>query len=224
MIAFTVIRPEPGCSATVAAARALGLEAQGEPLFEVRPREWTMPEGGFDALLIGSANALRHGGPQLGGLTGLPVYAVGETTAEVARTAGFTVAASGQGGLQDLLDQLDPAHRRLLRLAGEERVELAPPPGIELIERVVYASEPLPMPDSLATALRDGGIVLLHSAAAARHFAAECDRLAIPRAALSLACIGPRVGAAAGSGWALIQSAAEPTDAALLALARGMCH
>lgn len=224
MTALTVIRPEPGCSATVAAAQAQGLDALGMPLFEVRSRAWTIPEGVFDALLVGSANALRHGGPRLGGLTGLPVYAVGETTAEAARTAGFTVAASGQGGLQDLLGQLEPAHRRLLRLAGEERVDLAPPPGVELVERAVYASEALPMSEALATALRDGGIVLLHSAAAARHFAAECDRLAIPRAALSLACIGPRVAAAAGSGWASLQSAAEPTDAALLALARGMCQ
>ena len=58
-----VIRPEPGCAATMRAARAMGLEAHGFPLFEVRPLGWDAPPAAsFDALLIGSANALRHGG------------------------------------------------------------------------------------------------------------------------------------------------------------------
>jgi uroporphyrinogen-III synthase len=224
MTALFVIRPEPGNGTTVAAARGLGLNAQGTPLFEVSPRDWNRPDGHFDALLIGSANALRHGGPRLAELRHLPVYAVGEATAGVARNSGFTVAAIGQRGLQDLLDRLDPGHRRLLRLAGAERVALSPPSGVELVERVVYASEPIALPEALADALRGGGIVLLHSAAAARHFAFACERLAIPRAALSLACIGPRVAEAAESGWADVQSAPEPTDCALLALARGMCQ
>jgi len=219
-----VIRPEPGCIATVAAARELGLTASGHPLFAVRPRKWDFPDEACDALLIGSANALRYAGVKRDLLRHKPVLAVGETTAAIARSANFTVVAVSEGGLQSLLDTLDPEYRCLLRLTGEERVELAPPPGVELVERVVYASEPLPMPEAFAAELREGGVVLLHSAAAARHFAAECERLEIPRAALSLACIGPRVAEAAGSGWTEIQSAAEPTDAALLALARGMCQ
>lgn len=224
MKALFVIRPEPGCSATVAAARELGLAISGHPLFAVQPRDWDFPQETCDALLIGSANALRYAGVKRDLLRHLPVLSVGKTTADVARSANFTVASIGKGGLQTLLDNLDPAYRCLLRLTGEERVELTPPPGVELVERVVYASEPLPMPEALAAELRGGGVVLLHSAAAARHFADECERLAIPRAALSLACIGPRVAEAAGSGWATVQSAPEPTDAALLALARGMCQ
>jgi uroporphyrinogen-III synthase len=224
MPALHVIRPEPGCSATVAAARKLRLDARGTPLFEIHPCDWDLPDGRFDAVIAGSANAFRHGGENLARLHDLPIYGVGEATTEAARDLGFTIAATGTGGLQELLAWIDPSHRRLLRLAGAERVALEPPKLTELVERVVYASDPLAMPESLADALRTGGIVLLHSAVAARHFAAECDRLAIPRAGVSLAAIGPRVAAATGAGWGAIASAIKPNDAALLALARGMCQ
>lgn len=224
MTVLHVIRPEPGCGATVATARVLGLDARGAPLFEVIPRQWSLPDGAFDAIVAGSANAFRHGGANLTPLRHVPVLAVGESTAQAARAAGFSVASTGSGGLQELLDQLEPTHCRLLRLAGAERIKLDPPMGAEMVERVVYASEPLPMPDNLAETLRGGGIILLHSAAAARHFAAECDRLAIPRECLSLVAIGPRVAAAAGKGWRDIANANEPSDAALLALARSMCQ
>lgn len=224
MTAVHVIRPEPGCTATVAAARAQGLDARGTPLFAIKPCEWDLPNEQFDAIIVGSANAFRHGGTNLARLRHLPVLAVGTSTADAARAAGFSVAASGSGDLQALLDRLDPAHRRLLRLAGAERVALDPRAGVEMAERVVYASEPLPMPDGLADSLREGGIVLLHSAAAARHFALECDRLAVPRDRLALAAIGPRVAAAAGGGWRDLVSAGQPDDRALLALARSLCQ
>ena len=107
MVPLVVIRPEPGCSNTVAAARAAGITCHGFPLFEVAARSWEgLAPQGFDALLIGSANALRHGGPGLAALRALPVLAVGETTAAEARAAGFSVAQTGAGGLQSLLDNL----------------------------------------------------------------------------------------------------------------------
>ena len=87
-----VIRPEPGCSATVAAARAAGLEAHGFPLQEVAPVAWESPDSGsFDVILAGSANVFRHGGAALRKFLSLPVHAVGQATAEAARAAGFTV-------------------------------------------------------------------------------------------------------------------------------------
>lgn len=223
MIALLAIRPEPGCAQTVEAARALGLEAQGCPLFEVRACDWSLPDEPVDAILAGSANAFRHGGRQLSHLAALPVHAVGEATAEAARDAGFRVASVGNGGLQALLDGLT-GPLRLLRLAGAERVELAAPTQVELVERTVYAVEPLPLDPALAAQLGAGAIVLLHSAAQARHFAAECDRLGQPRGAISLAAIAPRVAEAAGSGWARIAAADRPHDAALLAMARAMCQ
>lgn len=225
-VPLVIVRPEPGCSASLSTARAMtGVEAYGFPLFEVIARSWeaTAP-GPFDALLIGSAMAFRHGGRGLGALTGLPVYAVGETTAEAARAAGFRVAAVGAGGLQAMLDQIAPGHRRLLRLAGEERVALTLPQGVTMDERVVYASRPCPMPPDLISLLRTPAIVTLHSAEAARHLSAECVRHGIRRAPLRIAALSPRIAAAAGDGWGEVASVPFPEDKALLALARQMCQ
>ena len=227
------IRPEPGCAATVAAARALGLEAHGFPLFATRALAWEPPDPAqVDALLIGSANAPRLAGAALARYAGKPAYAVGEATARAAREAGLQIAAIGSagsnGGLGEMLGGIAPAHRRLLRLAGRERVELVPADGITLTERVVYASEPQPIPEALARLLSTRALprvlVLLHSAEAARHFAAECDRLGIARARIHLVALGPRIAAAAGQGWSAIATAEQASDQALLALCQRLCQ
>lgn len=219
------IRPEPGLSATLEAGRALGLEMAGEPLFEIRSTDWTPPPADvFEALLLGSANAIRHGGEGLRDLTGKPVYAVGNATANAARDAGFRIASIGQGGLQTVMDGAAQRHLRFLRLAGEDHIRLTPPDGAELITRIVYASRPLSLGDVLARRLAEGGVVLLHSAKAAEHFAHECRRLELDRSRLRLAALGSRIAHAADSGWHEVQVAAEPRESALLALARDMCQ
>lgn len=225
MIPVIVIRPEPGCAATLKAARERGLDARGFPLFAVCPLVWSAPPPqDFDALLIGSANALRHGGAALAAYRGMPAYAVGAATADAARRARLDVAGVGEGELQKALARLRPDHRRLLRLAGEARVTLAPPDGVSITERVVYASRPRPMPEALARCLRDPAVVLLHSGEAARHFASLCDDGGIARAGIRLAAIGPRVAEAAGTGWDEVAVADRPHDTALLALAMEMCQ
>src|SRR5690606_40251660 len=99
-----------------------------------------------------------------------------------------------------LVDGIRPP-LRLVRIIGEEHVPLAPPPGIEVVTRIAYRSEPLPLPKAMADRLGGGALVLLHSAAPARHCATECARLAVPRRALRLAPVWPRLAAAAGGGW-----------------------
>ena len=218
------IRPEPGCSATVEAGRQIGLVIEGCPLFEIRPLPWTPPlSEDVDALLLGSANAVRNGGPELQAFRAKPVFAVGDATAAAAEAAGFTIAGAGRGELQSLLDGL-AGPLRLLRVTGAEHDPLAPPPGIEIVTRRAYESLPVPLPASLAAEFGEGALVLLHSAAAARHFAAECDRCGVARGAIGLAALGPRIAAAAGHGWRQVRSAPQPREAALLALARQMCH
>lgn len=218
------LRPEPGLSATIDKARALGLPITGHALSEIRPLAWDCPDpAGIDGLLIGSANAILHGGPQLARLAGKPVYAVGEATAAAARAAGFPVAATGTGGLQSVLDAIAPACR-LLRIAGDERVPLTPPEGVIVTEVVAYESLPLPL-DPAAPRIASGkALVLLHSAATARHFAAECDRLSLPRGAVTLAALGPRIAGAAGGGWAAVHIAASPDESTFLQLAFDLCE
>ena len=221
---LVIVRPEPGCAATLAAARSMGFDARGFALFAVEPAEWAAPDpADFDVVLAGSANVFRLGGPELARLAGLPVHAVGETTADAARAAGFLVAATGAGGLQPVLTALAPG-TRALRLAGAERVALTPPPGVTMVERTVYAARPLSLPDGLVQLLREPAAIALHSAEAARHFAAQVDRVGIARAHLALVTIGPRVTAAAGSGWATVLTADSPSDPALLAKARDLCQ
>lgn len=225
MIPVIVIRPQPGCDSTVGAASEMGLDARGFPLFEVKPLAWDPPDAGeVDALLIGSANALRHAGAALGVYRGKPAYAVGETTAQAAKAAELDVVVTGKGGLQEVLGLVQTRHRRLLRLAGQTRVALSAPEGIAIVEREVYCSEPLPMPAELEEMLRNPALVLLHSAEAARHFADECDARNIERSAISLAALGPRIAQSAGSGWAELATAEKPEDKALLALAKQMCQ
>lgn len=225
-VPLVIVRPEPGCSSSLAIARGMpGMEAHGFPLFEVSARSWeaVSPER-FDALLIGSAMAFRFGGRGLAALKGLPVYAVGETTAAAAREAGFTVVASGAGSMQAMLGELDPAHKRLLRLAGEDRVPLTLPKGVTMEERVVYASIAQEMPAELIALLRSPAIVALHSAEAAHHLSAQCVRHGIRRAPLRIAALSSRVATAAGDGWGEVASVPYPEDKALLALARQMCQ
>jgi len=217
------LRPEPGLAATLERAGAMGLAITGHALSEIRAVAWDCPDpAGIDGLLIGSANAILHGGPHLAQLREKPVYAVGEATAAAARAAGFAVAMTGSGGLQGVLDAIAaPCH--LLRIAGEEHVPLTPPTGVTFAEVIAYRSVALPL-DPAAALLGSGEVlVLLHSAATARHFAAECDRLGLARAAIALAALGPRIAAAAGEGWGAVHTAATPDEGALLQLAFDLC-
>lgn len=224
MSVIVAIRPEPGLQATLALGREQGLDIYGEPLFEAVPLDWGMPDmSACDALLVGSGNVFRHGGAKLEQLRHLPVHAVGKATADAAHAAGFTVANIGSGGLQGLLDALDQP-MRFLRLAGAERVVLQEPPHVSIISATVYDVVSRPFSETLTQTLSDGALALLHSAAAAKHFAAECDRLQLDRSAISLACLGPRIAEAAGKGWAQLASAPQPNDAALLALAKDMVY
>ena len=55
-----VLRPEPGASATIAKARAMGLEPIAVPLFTIEPVEWAAPDPtGFDGLCFGGCGTLR---------------------------------------------------------------------------------------------------------------------------------------------------------------------
>lgn len=224
MIPLIVIRPQPGADTTAAAAAALGLRVHTCPLFTIQPISWEAPDvAAVDALLIGSANAVRHAGPALEPFRGKPVYAVGEATAAACRDAGLEVAAAGSGGLQAVLARIQ-GPCRVLRLAGRDHVPLQPPTGVELLERIVYASNPQPIGPELAGVLRSPAVIALHSANAAQHFAAECDRLELNRADFALVTIGPRVTAACGTGWGNVATATAPDDAALLAQARQLCQ
>ena len=216
-----VIRPEPGNTATLEAARQRGLDASGYPLFEIAAVAWKAPTTPFAAILAGSANVFRHGGSHLAELMHVPVIAVGATTAEAARHAGFAVAQIGEGGLQPLVETLAPG--KYLRLAGQDHVNLAPPAGVQISTQIVYAAQARPIPPALAKLLRKPALVLLHSGEAARHFRAQCERIEVSKENIYLACLAPRIAEHAGASWADVFVSASRTDTDLLELAATMC-
>ncbi|WP_370032178.1 uroporphyrinogen-III synthase [Qipengyuania mesophila] len=220
-----LLRPEPGWSVSAQMARDMGLDVHGRPLFDIEPVEWEVPLAkAYDGLLVGSANVFRHGGKQLEKLIKLPVHAVGEATADAARAAGFLIGRTGRGGLQNLLDDLAGRELHLLRLAGEDRVTLRVPDGIAIDTRTLYRAEPGSLAEEDIALLRDGGVVALHSGAAAERFKVECDRHELDRTRIDIAAIGPRVAELAGESWGSVHMAEAPGDSELLALAQSLCQ
>lgn len=222
------IRPEPGLSSTLALGRRMGLDMHGFALSRVAPVEWELPSlARFDALLIGSANAMRLGGEKLEKLKGLPVHAVGEATAREARAAGFAVERLGEGGLQTVLDAVEPPVH-YLRLVGNEYVELDWPEGVSFEPVQVYEVKPRNFLEKSAKLLEGNTTVLLHSAAMTRQFLAECQRLDLDRSRITLAAMGERIvepARAEGQGvWAAIHTSPEPSDEALLAMVQALCQ
>ncbi len=215
-----VLRPEPGATATSKRARRYGLNPVAIPLFEIVPLAWDAPDpGGFDALLLTSANAVRCGGDGLQSLRGLPVHAVGEATAAAARDSGFDIASHGDSNVDRLLSSIE-GDIKLLHLCGEHRTAIAEPRQTITAIPVYRAQE---RDISLARDEVQGAIALIHSQRAASRFATLVDEANADRASIAVAAISPDVAAAAGDGWAAIEAAGTPTDEALLALAAQLC-
>lgn len=212
MNAAIVLRPEPGNARTAERLEHAGIVAIRQPLFAVAPVAWTPPDPRhFEALMLTSANAVRHAGAGLDALRDLPVIAVGSATATAARAAGLRVVLTGSGDAAALLAE---ARRygltRPLHLAGRDRTG----PGDTI---TVYASDRLPIPPGVAAGW-EGRLALLHSPRAARRFAELVERDGADRAGIGVAALSPAVLHAAGSGWAVVAAAALPSDAALVAL------
>jgi uroporphyrinogen-III synthase len=190
------------------------LEVIACPLFRVEPVAWEAPDPAqFDALLLTSANAVRHGGAELARLTALPVHAVGDATAAAARDAGFQVATVGDGDVASLLCRLPP-QLRLLHLAGEDHRHIAD----DRIERlIVYKSASIAEPQLPPLS---GLIAAVHSPRAGKRLA----ELAPVREATAIAAISPAAADACGNGWLQVEVAGEPTENSLLALAASLCH
>ncbi len=193
----------------------MGLEVAACPLFRVEPVQWSVPDpAGYDALLLTSANAVRHGGGDLDKLKSLPVHAVGTATAAAARQSGFRVDTVGSSGVTDLLATL-PASPRLLHLTGEHRRLVHDREGLDV--RIVYRSATIEKP----------GLPLLAELVVAVHSPRSASRLAelaATRHRTAIAAISAAAADACGEGWERIEVADAPTDPSLLALAATLCH
>jgi uroporphyrinogen-III synthase len=224
-----VTRPEPDAARTADKLRAAGHAVLLAPLMRVEPVVAALA-GNWDAVLMTSANAARTISGRAEDLRGLPVFAVGDKTAEAARDAGFAQVTSADGAISDLVDlvvaQLGDAKERLLYLTGEDRAgdlagDLARHGHVirtAVVYRVVAADS---LPDAVREAIRAGRLdAVLHysrrSAATLLRLAADAGVL---NAALSLAhyCLSEEVAAPLRErGASAVQVAPAPQEAALI--------
>lgn len=218
---LVIVRPEPAASVTARAAAGLGLDVIVLPLFEVEPIDWDPPDpAAFDGLLVTSANAIRHGGGRLDRVRSLPAYCVGEASAREAETAGFTVAATGTGGVDKLLASI-PAGLRLAHLCGADRRE-PDNPAQSIVTIPVYRS--VERDPGKHIERPQGAVVAIHSPRSGEVFARAADAAGIDRARTAIVAISAEAAASAGEGWEAVEIAASPNDAAILALAARLCN
>ena len=149
-----VTRPHADGARTAAALEARGHEVLLAPLMQVE-RVTAALSGAWGGVIVTSANAPGAiDDAARPALLGLPVYAVGQRSAEAARAAGFTDVACADGDARDLVrliaQRQKPAKAPLLYLAGEDRaadlIEALAARGLAAELRVVYRAVTLPFP------------------------------------------------------------------------------
>jgi uroporphyrinogen-III synthase len=220
-----ILRPEPGASRTAAAAAALGLDPVTAPLFDVKPVEWRPPPlWAYDAVILTSGNAVRMGGDKLTEMFDAACYAVGESTAQAAREAGFADVRSGPSDGAALVGLMAAdGVTEALHLCGRDHAELDHP-RIRIERRVVYAADAVEtLAEQALQALGAGALVLLHSPRAGACLAELIETAGISKEHIPIAAISDSTALAAGGGWKSKSVAAEPRDDALLELAVQLC-
>jgi uroporphyrinogen-III synthase len=171
---------------------------------------WTMPSESFDAVMLTSAAAARHAGPQANSVRHLPTFCVGDATAQAARAAGFSQAESVGGTVADVM-RSTTGLRHILHLAGKDRTPMTVPAGLSVAVRVVYRAQLL--------ALEDPGpldAVLIYSQRSGKHFAEQWHAQQRDKN-LVVVVISAAAAAAAGALWQKLVVADAPDEASMLA-------
>ena len=227
---IVVTRPQADGQRTAAALEALGHEVLVAPLMRIEPVAVDLA-GSWSAIVITSANALQAVGVAADRVKSLPVFAVGERSAEAARQAGFAEVSSANGDIKDLVrlvaTRVAGAKVPLLYLAGEDRAgdfvgQLAAH-GIDAEMKVVYRAVAEVFPPVLAAALEAGDVdaVLHFSRRSAELFieGARASGVAGPAEDVRHLCLSSQV-AEPLAGASRIAVADRPEEAALIALLR----
>lgn len=220
-----ITRAQPGAEATARRVEALGFKALIDPLLEIRDLAPPVDLTGAAALAFTSANGVEAFA-KLSSDRGLPVFAVGEATAQSARAAGFAQVSSADGDVEALAQRLAEARPGPVLCVGAREPAADLPAllattGIAARSLAVYAAEPRsPRPETLAR-LPTLTAVLLHSPRAARALAAILEIASAPtlRAlCLSAAVAEPLAAASGNQALASVAFAPRPRESALLDL------
>lgn len=229
---IAVTRPKADAERTASALRERGHEVLVAPLMRVELIATDL-SGAWDAVVITSANAPEAiaNNPARNTLLKLKLFAVGERSANAARSAGFSDVESAGGDVRDLVKLVADRHagvtEPLLYLAGEDRAadlvgELAAH-GIKAKMRVVYRAVTAPFPGELVEALtaKEIDAVLHYSRRSADNYVAGAAAANIMEAALRPRHVCLAESAAAPlvkAGATQVAITSHPDEAALLAL------
>jgi uroporphyrinogen-III synthase len=235
-MAVLVTRPQPDDEITAASLRARGFEVLLAPMLRFEPVAFHDDEDArYGAVIVTSANALRGIAPHLKAnrLLGLPLFTVGEHTAEAARRAGFNKVVSADGDAGSLRDCVLAAVKTkelkktdaLLYLAGADLArdlagELGER-GFTVVTQTTYRMVPVPsLPRDACDAFAANRIeaVLHYSRRSARAFleAARAGGVEISALAIPQCCISAAVASLLrDAGATQVMAAASPDENAL---------
>ena len=228
--AVLITRPEPGASETAVRVSALGFRPLVASVLKIRDLPWRIPPATeLQAIVTASGNAIPALPPSH---HGLPLLAVGETTASRARAAGFSQVSSADGdarALAALADEIcDHQGAPLLLATGRNQGEALATDlrvrGFRVMRRAVYAAVPVPaLSDVARQALAAGDITaaLFFSAETARHCVLLIRRARLHEAVRTVDALAigqPAAVALKVLPWRRIRVAARPTQDAMLAL------
>lgn len=236
-MAILVTRPAPDNEKTAAALRVRGHDVLLSPMLRFEAVAFEDDgEIAFDAVILSSANAVRaiENHSTRARLMLLPVFAVGEHTAQVAREAGFTNITIADGdavSLRECIIESAAAGKlkkkaALCYLAGADLTrdlggELGAR-GFTVVTRTVYRMVPVPgFSDAVSTSFRSGAIeaVMHYSRRSARAYleASRADGVEISALALPQCCISEAVaGVLREAGAMQVAAARAPDEKAML--------
>jgi uroporphyrinogen-III synthase len=243
-MAVLVTRPHPDNEATAATLRRRGFEVLLAPMLRFEAQAFQDDaDARYGAVIVTSANALRgfEQYPSGRSLLKLPLFAVGEHTAEAARRAGFDKVISANGDVTALREavlagvkakELKKAST-LLYLAGADLArDLAGDlgeRGFTVVTHTTYRMVPvadLPREASDRFAANRVGAVLHYSRRSARAFlqAARTAGVEISALAIPQCCISEAVASIVrDAGATQVLTASQPDENALLeTLARAL--
>jgi uroporphyrinogen-III synthase len=225
-----VTRPHADGERTAAALRARGHKVLVAPLMKIEAVGADL-SGKWGAVTITSANAPAAITESRASraLFALPLFAVGQRSAEAARQAGFTDVTTAGGDVHDLvrtlIERSTDATAPLLYLAGEDRAanligELSAR-GIAAEMRIVYRAVTTSFPPALIKALRAGEVdaVLHFSRRSADNYLSGARQAGIAEPALAVRhlCLSAQI-AEPLAGASRITVATRPDEAALIEL------
>lgn len=222
-----VTRSQPGALATATELEHMGYVPLVVPAAIIIPTDAGISTDGVQALLMTSAAAARNARASQAALN-LPVYAVGDATAQAASDAGFrtVISAGGDGAALAVLaaDRMKTADGALLHLRGSEIAgdvtAMLETCGFQTRFVEVYMTRDHPdFGDKITQALaNNSGFILLHSPAGTRRLLSALGQAGQDLGAWCVVAISPAcLTNLQNEGFGKLIAAEQPDEMSLLA-------